>query len=262
MIPAGSTTEQTTYDLMAERYGVHRTTAFQWGQEPDFPPLLHRAGKLEIFDADAVDQWLRQRYPGTWAKGQRGKNPLGLPPGGDRDLLPLRRIGELEGKALGREATPIGTLRTYISKGTLPQPDRKPADGQKPDVTEPMWFRSTAYAYLNRPRRTRRTRSETAPAQEAQRPPAPKDLLNDLDLPAGEDTDLLTLEEIREIDSAVRGRPAPKASTLKVYMADGRMAKPDRLPGDGKQPAVEEPSWFRSTAYTFVRRPRTGRPRS
>ncbi|WP_331757960.1 hypothetical protein OIE82_34860 (plasmid) [Streptomyces althioticus] len=247
MIPAGSQQKHTNVSLISERYDVHRDTAYKWTGEPGFPSAVDRAGKAEVYDEDEVDEWLRKNFPGVWIKGQKGRNPLGLPPGGDRDLLPLRRIGELEGRAFNRKATEVGTLRTYISKGILARPDRRPGDGQRPEVTEDMWFRSTAYAYLNRPRRTRRQPDSERQPQAAGGPGA------DLELPGGDDQDLLTLEEIRAIDTAARGRPAPKAATLKAYQSDGRMPRPDRVPGDGEEPAVDEPMWYRSTAYGFIR---------
>ncbi|MGA5442501.1 hypothetical protein ACPCKW_23695 [Streptomyces griseoincarnatus] len=238
MIPAGSEPKHTNVNLISERYDVHRDTAYKWSGEPTFPDAVDKAGKADVYDADRVDEWVRQNYPGVWLKGQKGRNPLGLPVGGDRDLLPLRRIGELEGRAFNRPATTVTTLRTYISKGILARPDRRPGDGGKPEVTEDMWYRSTAYAYLNRPRRTRR--AETSVGEE-------------LELPAGDEQDLLTLEEIRAVDTAARGRPAPSAASLKHYQSDGRMPRPDRVPGDGQEPVVEEPMWHRSTAYSFIR---------
>lgn len=259
MIPEGSEQKQTNVTLISERYDVHRDTAYKWTGEESFPDSVDRAGKADVYDEDEVDEWLRKNFPGVWIKGQKGRNPLGLPPGDARDLLTLQRIGELEGRAFNRDATDVRTLRTYISKGTLARPDRKAGDGQKPEVNEDRWFRSTAYAYLNRPRRTRRqTTVVEQPTSEQQAAGGPG---ADLELPGGDDQDLLTLEQIRAIDTAARGRPAPKASTLQVYQSDGRMPRPDRRPGDGEEPAVDEPMWYRSTAYRFIRRPATGRPR-
>ncbi|MFF2378405.1 hypothetical protein ACFVUW_28850 [Streptomyces xiamenensis] len=262
MIPAGTDRNYTNYDKMAKRYGVDRTTAATWSREAGFPEFLFTAGQggLQIYDEDVVDAWVREHHFGSWFNSQRGKrNPLNLPKGGPRDLLSLRRIGELEGRALGRPPTPITTLRTYLSpsKGILPPADRTPGDGKQPTVTEPMWFRETVYAYISRPRRTRRASTEVS--QSVRKPPAKvvgADNLLDLDLPTGHDTDLLTLQQIGELDGQARGRSKPTTvGTLKNYQSQRLLAKPDRTPDDGREPAVEEPMWFRSTAYRFIRRP-------
>ncbi|MGW4890765.1 hypothetical protein ACWEQL_00625 [Kitasatospora sp. NPDC004240] len=260
MIPAGSTQNYTHFDRMAERYKVDRTAAHQWSQEEGFPEVLRTAGQggMQIYDEDQVDAFVREHHFGAWLRSREGqKNPLDLPAGGPRDLLTLSRIGELEGRALRREATPVATLRTYISKGTLPKPDRMPEDGLRPVVTEPMWFRETAYAYISRPRRVRRNPSEGAAKKQATATPAQsEEQLLDLELPAGDDSDLLTLQEVGEIDGHARGwGKATAISTLNKLKSQGVLPKPDRMPGDGLEPAVEEPSWYRSTAYRFTRRP-------
>ncbi|MCL3999070.1 hypothetical protein M4438_37235, partial [Streptomyces lavenduligriseus] len=72
----------------------------------------------------------------------------------------------------------------------------------------------------------------------------------------GADTDLLTLQEIGELDGKARGRgKATTVSSMRTYLYNGLLAKADRTPGDGLEPAVDEPMWFRSTAYRFIRRP-------
>ncbi|MFI6112695.1 hypothetical protein [Kitasatospora sp. NPDC051164] len=264
MIPAGYERKHTNFDRMAARYNVDRTSAAKWSQEEGFPDVLFTAGQggQQIYDDDEVDAWLREHHFGTWVQSQQGKkNPFDLPKGGPRDLLTLRRIGELEGRALNRDATPVATLRSYLSpsKGILAPADRTPDDGGQPTVTEPMWFRETAYAYITRPRRTRRTAARKEEA--GQQPAAPKphadtgDLL-DLDLPAGADTDLFTLQEIGKLDGEARRRgKATTVGTLKNYLSQKLLAPADRTPDDGQEPAVDEPKWYRSTAYTFIRRP-------
>ncbi|MFJ9574690.1 hypothetical protein [Streptomyces bacillaris] len=264
MIPAGTDRKYTNYDKMAARYGVDRTTAATWSREEGFPELLYTAGQggLQIYDEDDVHDWVREHHFGSWFQSQRDReNPLNLPKGGPRDLLSLRRIGELEGRALNRPATPTSTLRTYLSpsKGILPLADRTPDDGLQPKVTEPMWFRETAYTYISRPRRTRRTTSSDDNQSGRKAPtkqPAGDEALLDLDLPPGDGTDLLTLQRIGELDGQARGRgKATTVGTLKNYQSRKLLAKPDRTPGDGQEPAVEEPMWFRATAYRFIRRP-------
>jgi len=261
MIPAG-TRETTTFDRMATRYGVDRSAALGWSKEPGFPEYLQVAGSgnMEIYDADAVDEWVRKNKPTIWARAQGGENPLGLPEGGPKDLLTLREIGEIEGKALGRPATEIGTLRPYITRGVLARPDRRPGDRGTPVVTEDSWYRETAYAYINRPRRTRKPSTRRPSAEvKASRPQIvfPEDQLQPLDLPPGADTDLLTLEQIGVIDGEARRGPGKvtKKTSLNTYIREGKLCEAERRPGDGKHPAVTEPSWYRSTVYRFVRRP-------
>ncbi|MBV9024494.1 MAG: hypothetical protein JO362_12060 [Streptomycetaceae bacterium] len=257
MIPAGTDCRYTHFDKMAERYKVDRTTAHRWSQEEGFPEVLHTAGQGEkqIYDEDAVDAWVRENHFGAWSQ-QDKKLSFDLPAGGPRDLLTLSRIGKLEGRVLRREPTPVKTLRTYISREILPKADRTPEDGRRPHVTEPMWFRETAYAYICRPRRVKRSTGEGQAKTEGAAALASEEQLLDLELPAGEDTDLLTVEQIGALDGKARGWGKPTAaSTLKKLRSQGVLPKPDRLPGDGGDPAVEEPMWFRETAYRFIRRP-------
>jgi hypothetical protein len=252
VIPAGTGLRYTNLDGMAKRYKVDRTAAAQWSSEDGFPPVLFATGqgRTLVFDEVAVDEWVRRNHVGSWLRSRSEANPLGLPEGNPRDLLPLRRIAELEGRALDREPTPLETLRSYISKGTLARPDRHPDDGQRPVVTEPMWFRETAYAFINRPRRTRRVSTAASGA------PGTTDPLVDLELPEGGGSDLLTLAEIAALDGTARGRgKATSIATLRKHLSQKLLDKADRVPGDGKEPAVDERSWYRDTAYRYIRRP-------
>jgi predicted DNA-binding transcriptional regulator AlpA len=262
MIPANSSVRRASVDTIAARYGVDRTTVAGWAKKPDFPSPVDRAGKIQVFDLDAVDSWLRDYQPGAWVRGQEGSNPFGLPEGKDNDLLTLEEIAELDGTVVfrRREPTPVAVLRTYISRGDLARPDRLPDDGKDPGVSKPSWFRSNAYEFLNHPRTTIPRSKTGSPAVRAKTDvsevaPFP------FDLPAGSDSDLLSLPDIRRIDAEVRGRPAPSDASLQRYMRKGQFPQPDRTPGDGSTPAVDEPMWLRSTAYGFIRRPLTGRPR-
>ncbi|MEU2514479.1 hypothetical protein [Streptomyces syringium] len=263
MIPAGSQVRYTTVLRTAKRYKVHPNAALQWTREPDFPDVIDKAQQSFVYDESKVDDWVKKHRPGLWASGQESAEDLGLPEGNDRDLLTLEEIGEIEGAFLGREATPVETLRTYLSpsKATLPGPDRQPGDGGKPEVAEKMWFRSTAYDFIKRPRKVRRKKTETTPA-EKKAPATPRAAVAEVALPAGSPTDLLTLKEIAELDAAARGRSKPLAlSSLANYRSRGLLAKPDRLPGDEHEPEVAEEMWFRSTAYEFINsRRKAGRP--
>lgn len=266
MIPANSSIELCSVNTLAERYQVPRTSVANWVKRDDFPASVGKAGKTVLFDVDQVDAWLRGYQPGTWMRAHPGPNPFGLPEGGDRDLLTLHDIGELHGRVVfQREPTPAATLLTYISRGELARADRTPEDGLSPEVTAPSWFRATAYAFLNKPRRANhespagavRPGRPVATRRDARPPGATADLV----LPQGRPRDLLSLAQIREIDTAARGRPAPSEASIRQYMATGKFPKPDRTPGDGKRPAVTEPKWYRDTAYGFVRRPSVGQAR-
>ncbi|MFI1258992.1 hypothetical protein ACH4U6_35175 [Streptomyces netropsis] len=247
---------------MAKRYKVHRNAALLWTGEPDFPDAIDKAENAWVYDEAKVDDWVKLHKPGLWASGQKGTEDLGLPEGDDRDLLTLEEIGELEGAFLGREATPVATLRTYLSKGTMPGPDREPGDGDKPEVEEKMWFRITAYDFITRPRKVRRRKTESAPTAKKKAPATPRAAVPEVALPAGRPSDLLTLQKIAELDAAARGRSKPLAlSSLATYRSQGLLAKPDRVPGDGQEPEVDEEMWFLSTAHEFINsRRKPGRP--
>ncbi|MFC5148973.1 hypothetical protein [Streptomyces aureoversilis] len=249
---------------MAKRYKVHRNAALLWTGEPDFPDAIDKAENTLVYDEAKVDEWVKRHKPGLWASGQKSAKDLGLPEGNDRDLLTLEEIGELEGAFLGREATPVETLRTYLSpsKGTMPGPDREPGDGGKPEVEERMWFRSTAYDFITRPRKVRRKKTESTPTAKKKAPATPRATVSEAALPTGSSSDLLTLKEIAELDAAARGRSKPLAlSSLATYRSQGLLAQPDRVPGDKGQPEVAEEMWFRSTAYEFINsRRKPGRP--
>ncbi|KOT46828.1 hypothetical protein ADK41_01275 [Streptomyces caelestis] len=170
MIPADADELVTTQDI-AEKYQANEATVTYWTTLPGFPEGWPAGpGRTLVREAAEVDAWLKENLPVHWAKGQDSDNPFGLPAGGPKDLVTLSDICAWEGKALGRsEPVPEGTLRSYMSKKPpkMPGPDRVPGDGKTPEVTERMWFRETAYAFVNRPRRMRRqTKAEEPPAGE------------------------------------------------------------------------------------------------
>jgi predicted DNA-binding transcriptional regulator AlpA len=255
MIPANSSVTNCTVKDLAEKYDIPRPSVVSWVQREDFPPSVGAARKAMLYDEDKVDAWLRRHQPGIWVRAHSGPNPFGLPEGREEDLLTLEEIGRLHGTVvLQRDPTPVATLRTYISKNYLGKADRAPEDGLSPTVTGPRWYRSTAYAFLNTPRRSNRGTSLEADVR-AERP------AEIVVLPDGDDLDLLGIEEIRTIDTAVRGRPSPSVASLRQYMGTGRFPRPDRTPGDGREPEVHEPKWVRRNAYGFIRRPQVGKPR-
>ncbi|TGB15485.1 hypothetical protein [Streptomyces sp. MZ04] len=177
MIPADADEEVLTSEEIAQKYKVNMPQVGYWSEMEGFPKGWPAGpGRTLVRDACEVDEWLRENLPVHWARGQESDNPYGLPEGNPKDLLSLKDIGVCEAQALGRdEPVPTATLRGYLSKRTMPQPDRTPGDGLKPEVTERMWFRETVYDWVNRPRTMRRQtkagrRSDEASASTPSRP--------------------------------------------------------------------------------------------
>ncbi|OLO26029.1 hypothetical protein RI578_40755 (plasmid) [Streptomyces sp. BB1-1-1] len=175
MIPADADELVTSQDI-AEKYEANEGNVAYWTTLPGFPEGWPSGpGRTLVRDAALVDEWLKENLPVHWAKGQDSDNPFGLPAGGPKDLVTLSDICAWEGKALGRtEPVPEATLRSYMSKKPpkMPGPDRVPGDGKAPEVTERRWFRETAYAFVNRPRRMRRQTKAEEPVSTAQAPAA------------------------------------------------------------------------------------------
>jgi hypothetical protein len=246
MIPANSKIKQTSLEKVAKRYKVGGSTAASWSLEPTFPAVLDKGwGKTQLYDEAAVDEWVRKHKPEDWVTAHPKQKFAALPAGDAKDLLPLKRIGELEGRFLSREPTPVATLRTYISKGVLPRPDRRPNDGGSPAVEQDMWFRETAYAYITRRRNVRRKSNGDKKRE-------PSEFLKGY---FEKNPGLLTLEKIAELDGREHGREPTALTTLKIYISQGKLARPDRVPGDGKTPAVDEPMWTPESALPFLCRP-------
>ncbi|WP_435060166.1 hypothetical protein [Streptomyces sp. bgisy060] len=173
MIPADAGVLVTTRDI-AETYEVPEKTAANWTMEPGFPEGWPQGpGRTLVRDALEVDAWLKDNLPVHWAKGQHSANPFGLPPGDPKDLVTLSEICEWEGKALGRSGpVPEATVRGYISRKVLAAPDRTPRDKKRPEVFERMWYRETAYKFVNRPRKRMRRQTKAEDAAPAVQAPA------------------------------------------------------------------------------------------
>ncbi|RLU82039.1 hypothetical protein CTZ27_31280 [Streptomyces griseocarneus] len=171
MIPADAENKYLTVEDIAAIYKVAVTQVHSWTSMEGFPPgrPAGTARTLLVRDAGAVDAWLERNFRVYWAQGQDSDNPLGLPKGGDKDLLSLADIGKLEALVIGREKpVPAATLRGYISKGTMPAPDRTPDDKKseagEPVVTDRRWYRATVYQWLERPRQARRPSKSGTPS--------------------------------------------------------------------------------------------------
>jgi len=157
VIPADAEETVLTAEEIAEKYGVALSQAHNWTRMEGFPAERPRAGQKFVRDAKAVDRWLHVNFPLLWARTHHPDNPYGLPAKDPGELVSLSAIAGLEGKILGRdEPVPLATLRGYLTKKTMPPPDRTPADGLRPQVTERMWYWKTASQWLNRPRKEQR----------------------------------------------------------------------------------------------------------
>lgn len=177
MIPADADEDVLTSEEIMQKYKVTLAQFRHWSEMKGFPEGWPTGpGRTLVRDAQEVDDWLRETLPVHWARGQASDNPHGLPEGSPQDLLSLPDLCELEAKVIGRdEPVPRATLRGYLSKGKMPQPDRTPGDGKRPEVSDRMWFRRTAYEWVNRPRQTmrRQKKADAAPAVAASQPAEP-----------------------------------------------------------------------------------------
>ncbi|MEU5958140.1 hypothetical protein [Streptomyces sp. NPDC047525] len=172
MIPADADEEVLTSEEIARKYKVDLSKVAYWSDAEGFPEGWPSGpGRTLVRVASEVDDWLRTNLPVFWAQGQESDNPYGLEEGKPKDLVSLERIAEFEAKALGRdEPIPMATLRGYRSKKSMPEADRNPGDGLRPEVMRPMWFRQTAYDWVNRPRKSMRRQKKAGARAEA---PAP-----------------------------------------------------------------------------------------
>ena len=85
-----------------------------------------------------------------------------------------------------------------------------------------------------------------------------KDLARLLGLPHGDPEDLLTLERIGALEGRYLHREPTPVATLRTYI-NNTLPPADRVPDDGLTPAVQDPRWFRRTAYRYIARPRKTR---
>ncbi|MGW1616036.1 hypothetical protein ACWCQZ_42625 [Streptomyces sp. NPDC002285] len=99
------------------------------------------------WDTQAVDAWVRVRRPRVWA-GYTGGEPQfaqPLPAGDPKDLLNISEYGVIRGNAISGKPAQRRTMQSYLLRGQIAAPDRRPGDRKRPEVFEPMWFRETIY---------------------------------------------------------------------------------------------------------------------
>ncbi|MGH8792631.1 MAG: helix-turn-helix transcriptional regulator [Stackebrandtia sp.] len=125
-----------TYREIADTYGRSVKTIYErWTKNPLWPEPIGKRGRFLEFDADAVAAVAEVETP----------QPQQMD-GDPDDLLTVREIAEISDPPVTE-----ATLRSYISKGLWPDPD-KVLDGVK------LWHRSTAVARLSQRVRKPRAR--------------------------------------------------------------------------------------------------------
>ncbi|MFE4516704.1 hypothetical protein ACFRMQ_21210 [Kitasatospora sp. NPDC056783] len=244
-----------------EIYGIQVGLLNQWVANPAFPdhidtarhPDQGRAAAHYLYDAAAVDAFVKDHDRLQWLRAHEGADAAEqelrarLPRGNPADLLTRKEFGEVFGNFTRGKPLGDSTMRSYLAREQIPQPDRHPDDGQEPQVYEPHWYRGTIYRYLlDLPGRGGRGKGRTRTAG------APSDRSLVGTLPAGDPGDLLTIEQAGVIvGNFARGKPYPRV-TMNGYKTAGRIPAPDRMPGDGRQPEVKEPRYLRSTVHAMA----------
>lgn len=142
MIPAGQQAD--TIKSIAERYGVAEDTALAWAAHPRFPAYSGTPRRRQFLRGE-VDAWVREHGP---ARYRASAAPAEQPAGDPRDLLDPDEVAAARAARLGSPPVSADTISSYVSAGSLPQPDRRPRDGLEPPVARNSWYRSTVDAHL------------------------------------------------------------------------------------------------------------------
>lgn len=232
-----------------------------WTSDPRFPPVIREerapgqtGGSAQpLYLAAEVDAFVEEHFPLEWLQAHEGADAVAqeilrrLPKGNPADLLNLKEFGEVFGNFTRGKPLGASTMRSYLSRGQIPAPDRVPDDKQDPEVYEANWYRATIYAFLaERTGRGGRGKSRARQVGQSSDP----SLIGKL--PDGSPDDLLTLEEAGiVVGNYSRGKPYPPV-TMTTYKNTGRIPEPDRLPDDGQLPTVKKPSYRRSTVNAIA----------
>ncbi|ATM24731.1 hypothetical protein SMD44_p10232 (plasmid) [Streptomyces alboflavus] len=192
-----------------------------------------------------VDNWVRLYRPRVWAaySGDEPRYVIPLPEGHPKDLLDIGEYGVIRGNALSGQPALRATMQYYLRNDLIAAPDRIAGDGEQPEVFEPMWYRETIYSEI----RKRRTRE----AVEVGEKPVSRFLRQYFEEHSG----LLNLERIAQLDGLEHNRAPTSLTTLKAYQSEGKLAPPDRRPGDGQEPPVEDLMWKPESVLPFLCRP-------
>lgn len=162
MIPAGQQAD--TIRSIAERYGVAEDTVTGWVRHPQFP---RHSGtpRHRQFPRGAVDDWV-ERYRPALRQAAVEQRPAAGAPG---DLLGPDEVAQARAARLGGRPVSAGTISSYVTRGQMPPPDRRPGDRLQPPVERNSWYRSTVDAHLatlqGRGNRTRTRRVKRDPTE-------------------------------------------------------------------------------------------------
>lgn len=153
---------------IAERFGVSVTTVINsWAKHERFPRPEGEARRNRVYPDRLVDAWVREYRPAVWAAYQQGDQPYRSGDNPD-ELLDMREFARLRAERVGAEPAADDAMYSYINRGVIPKPDRKPGDGREPEVSTLMWRRSTVDGHINDSRgRGNRTNSSRRPAGES-----------------------------------------------------------------------------------------------
>jgi transposase len=94
------------------------------------------------WDVKEVDEWVR-----VWAAYVGGEPRFAkpLPAGDPKDLLNISEYGVIRGNAISGKPALRRTMQSYLLRGQIAAPDRRPGDRKRPEVFEPMRYRETVY---------------------------------------------------------------------------------------------------------------------
>ncbi|MFC7992155.1 hypothetical protein ACFUV2_22875 [Streptomyces pilosus] len=149
-----------TRSEMAKRFGMTFNAVDAWTKATErrdssgkvvaaaFPPPAPEGR----WDATAVDAWVRIHRPRVWAAYAGGEPQFAkpLPAGDPRDLLNITEYGVIRGNAISGKPASRRTMQSYLLRGQIEAPDRRPGDRKRPEVFEPMWYRETIYQEIRR----------------------------------------------------------------------------------------------------------------
>jgi hypothetical protein len=153
---------------IAERFGVSVTTVINaWARHDRFPRPVGEARRNRVYPDPLVEAWVRENRPVVWAAYQQGDQPYRSGENPD-ELLDMREFARLRAERVGGEPAADVAMHSYINRGVIPKPDRKPGDGREPDVSRIMWKRSTVDRHLDESRgRGNYGRGSRGPASES-----------------------------------------------------------------------------------------------
>ena len=132
--------------VLAERYQTTVETFYTWARMASFP-RGEGGTRKKVYPDLEVEAWVKAHRPLVWAALIQSTEPFSS--GGDPDdLLNIEEFATIRGKRYGREPVPASTMRSYLTNGWIPRPDRTPDDGLSPSVPVRMWYRRTVDSHV------------------------------------------------------------------------------------------------------------------